>query len=354
MSQGTSLFKAGTLALLAFAGLTGCGGVQSATSAGSYAAHGVSFDYPPGWSQGPTGASAGCCRGQRLWSVAVSPNTVSSVDVRANRLSVVVTRLNLRVLLPSVVRQVRGSIRQGHGELLAGPQAITVGGMPGLRFGGTAKIHGTAFKVTLVAAFNGRTDYLIACASTPAQARAVRRGCAQVLRTFKVRKLFTAGAALVYRAHGVSFDYPPAWVEGTPGSSAGCRRCQSWAASVGLDAFNAVDVTPGRQGIRVTRKNLPEITPYATRTQRRQFRQAGGRLLAGPHAITVGEMPGLLYQGTANLHGTALQVTAAVVFNGTTNYTIACSSTPAKARAVQRACAQVLRTFKVTSRAVRA
>ena len=59
-------------------------------------------------------------------------------------------------------------------------------------------------------------------------------------------------------------------------------------------------------------------------------------------------MPGLLYRGTENLYGTAVKATEAVVFNGTTIYEITCTSTPSKARAVHRACAQVLRTFKVT------
>jgi hypothetical protein len=187
------------------------------------------------------------------------------------------------------------------------------------------------------------------CSSTPAKARAIQQACAQVLRTFKVSKLFTAGTALVYRAHGVSFDYSRSWAEGTVGGvPAGCGRCKSWATAVGPDQINGIQVIAHGHQPQVTRENLPGFTRFVTRFERRRFRQSGGRLLAGPRAITVGGMPGLLYRGTANLSGTALTGTAVMVVNGTTDYDIACTSTRAKARAVHRACAQMLRTFKVT------
>jgi hypothetical protein len=123
---------------------------------------------------------------------------------------------------------------------------------------------------------------------------------------------------------------------------------------VAPDAVNGVNVTAYRQSVLVKRKNLPAVAPFVTSKQRRLFRHFGGRLVAGPHAITVGEMAGLAYLGTGTLYGAAVHLTVVVAFNGTTSYTITCTSTRAKARAVHRACAQVLRTFKVTPRAVRA
>jgi hypothetical protein len=260
-----------------------------------------------------------------------------------------VTRQNLPTFTPTLIRDERGSFRHLHGQLIAGPHAITVGGMPGLRFAGTAKFHATAAKVTVVFAFHGTTEYAIACTSTPANARAVQQACTRVLRTFKVGKVFTAGAALVYRAHGVSFDYPPSWIEGAvPGVPAGCGRCKSWATAVALDRLNGIQVIATGHQPRVTRQNLPEAKPYVTRAERRAFRHLGGRMLAGPQAITVGGLPGLRYRSTEHLFGTAVKATAVVVFNGTTTYEIPCTFTPSKARAVQQACAQVLRTFTVT------
>ena len=227
MNHKPKVLTAGTLALLVLSGLTACASMtHGTTSPGTYAAHGVSFRYPRAWSAGRPGPWVGCCQSQELWSIAVGVDPVDSVDVTASRAGGVVTRQNLPALTPTLVRQERGQFRRRmHGELIAGPQAIAVGGMPGLRFAGTAKTHETAGKITVVLAFNGRTEYAIACSSTSAKASAVQQACAQVLRTFKVSKLSTAGAALVYRAHGVSFDYPPSWFEGTvPGVPAGCRR----------------------------------------------------------------------------------------------------------------------------------
>jgi hypothetical protein len=353
MNHKPNVFAAGTVALLAFAGLTACASMTQGTSSlRTYAAHGVSFRYPRGWSRFPPGPWVGCCRSHELWALAVGPsrgNAVDSVDVTASRPGGAVTRQNLPALTPTLVRQERSQFRQLNGELIAGPHAIAVGGMPGLRFAGTAKTHGVAGKVTAVLAFNGSTEYAIACSATSAKTRAVQLACAQVLRTFKVGKLFRAGAALVYQAHGVSFDYPPSWFEGgVPGVPAGCRRCKSWSAAVALDRLNGVEVIAHGHEPRVTRKNRPAFRSSVTRQLRRVFRQSGGRLLAGPRAISVRGMPGLLYRGNGNLFGTAGKSTEAVVFNGTTFYEISCTSTPAKARAVDRACAQVLRTFKVT------
>ena len=357
MNQKPSFFTAGTLALLAVSGLTACGGMSQGTaSPGTYAAHGVSFHYPRGWSRGTPRVTAGR-RSRRLWAVAVGRRAeramrgISSVDVTAGRLGdgLVVTRQNLPAVTAGLAHATRGQFRQLHGRLTAGPHTTTVGGMPSLRYAGTANIHGTAAKITLVRAFNDSTEYTIACTSTPAKAGAVRQACAQVLRTFKVSKLFTAGTALVFRAHGVSFDYPSAWVEGPPGGpSAGCRGCMLWATAVAPDPFNGVNVNAYRQSVVVTRKNLPAVARRETRGQRRLIRHLGGRLVAGPHVLTVGGMPGLAYLGTAKLYGAAVHLTVVVVFNGTTSYTITCTSTRAKARAVHRGCAQVLRTFKVT------
>jgi hypothetical protein len=201
----------------------------------------------------------------------------------------------------------------------------------------------------VVLAFNGSTEYAIACSATSAKTRAVWKACAQVLRTFKVGKLFRAGSTLVFQAHGVSFDYPPSWFEGTePGVPAGCSRCKSWSAAVALDRLNGVEVIAHGNQQRVTRNNQPAFRSSVTRHERRVFRQSDAKLLAGPRAITVGGMPGLLYRGNGNLFGTAGKSTVAVVVSGTTIYEIACTSTPSKANAVQQECAQVLRTFKVT------
>jgi hypothetical protein len=349
MFHKRSFFAAGTVALLAFAGMTACASMTQGTSSPrTYAAHGVSFRYPRGWHRGTPATSVGSTS-SRLWVVALTPGrgrTVNAVVVSASRTGVVATRQNLPVITPTVVRVRRRELRQLHVELTARPRAITVGDMPGLRFTGTGKIFGAAAKVTEFSAFNGSTEYNITCSATPAKAGAIQQACTQVVRSFKVSKLFTPGTALVYRAHGVSFDYPLSWAKGTV--PAGCARCKPWATAVGLDQINEIQVIAHGHQTRVTRRNLPQAKPYVTRAESRFYRHIGGRLLAGPQAITVGGLPGLRYRGTGNFDGTAVKDTEAVVFNGTTFYEIECTSTLAKANVVDRACAEVLRTFKVT------
>ncbi|MDR3035221.1 MAG: hypothetical protein LBV78_19355 [Kitasatospora sp.] len=147
-----------------------------------------------------------------------------------------------------------------------------------------------------------------------------------------------------YAGHGVSFRYPAGWLQGTPGGPAcGCQ----WATGVGLDPPDTIYIFGRRMGARVTAQNLSAVTPSVTRAVRGGFRLAGDRLLAGPQAITVGGMPALRFQGTKT-HPDG-QGTLTIVFNGMTRYDITGDSAPAKARAVQQGCAQVLRTFKARS-----
>ena len=188
MRHKTYLFRAGILAPLAIIWLPACGVVVTVAGPGVYSGHGISFDYPPGWRLGAPAVSVGCGQGQCLWSVSVVLDRINAVNVTASRLGVDVTAQNLPVLTPAVTQHARGNFRHLGGRLLAGPQAITVGGMPGLRFQGAAKVGGIASQVTVVVAFNGMTAYAFSCTWTPAKARAVQQACAQVLRTFTVRR----------------------------------------------------------------------------------------------------------------------------------------------------------------------
>ncbi len=187
MSHKTNFFKAGILALLAIFGVAACaaahgGGPGWRPGTGTYAGHGVSFRYPAGWHQTtPLGGGR-----PLLWTIGVGFDPPDSVYIAAHPTGTRVTAQNLSTFIPSVTRAVRLGFRHAGDRLLAGPQAITVGGMPGLRFQGTET--NPVGKDTLTIVFNGMTWYDITCAYTPAKARAVQRGCAQVLRTFKVSR----------------------------------------------------------------------------------------------------------------------------------------------------------------------
>jgi hypothetical protein len=85
-------------------------------------------------------------------------------------------------------RWLRRRPRRQWAALQSGPERITVGGLPGLRFQGATAVHGLLTEVTLVIAFNGTTQYEITCGHTQATAGEVAQACAQVIRTFKVSK----------------------------------------------------------------------------------------------------------------------------------------------------------------------
>jgi hypothetical protein len=186
MRHQVYLFRAGILALLAVVGLAACTVSLTVGRSGVYSAHGVSFDYPPGWRQASPATLTGCGQGQCLWSDGVALDRLDSVNVTASRLGARVTAQNLSAVTPSVTRYIGGDFRHLGGRLLAGPQAITVSGMPGLRFQGAAKVGGVAGQITLAVVFSGTTAYVISCSYTPAKARAVQQACAQVMRTFTV------------------------------------------------------------------------------------------------------------------------------------------------------------------------
>jgi hypothetical protein len=330
------------LAVLAVIGLSACN-KAAAGGAQTYRAHGVSFDYPAGWREGNPGAVVGCCNSDRLWAAAVGPDSADSIDVGAGRSSPSITAQNAGLAVPALDQYARSFFEQAGGSLQAGPERITMGGMPGIRFQGSARPHGIANEVTLVIAFNGTTDYWVTCAHTAAKAAEVQRACGQVVRTFKTSKAILAGGAQIYRAHGISFDYPAGWLEGSMGVTSG--QAPLWAAAFGLGPAAWMDIRAPRTVLTspVTAGNIGVITPSVVRAVRRLF-----TIQAGPERITIGGMPGLRFQGETTVHRVPTKITLVVAFNGTTQYELACGHTQATAREVTRACAQVIRTFKVS------
>jgi hypothetical protein len=69
---------------------------------------------------------------------------------------------------------------------LRGPQRITLGGLPGVRFQiGTYLPDGTPIQGILSYAFNGTTEYVTNCQTTRAGAAAIAAGCGRVVSTFR-------------------------------------------------------------------------------------------------------------------------------------------------------------------------
>jgi hypothetical protein len=80
-----------------------------------------------------------------------------------------VTAANFDSFIPTVGRVVGRGFEQNGGVLQAGPEKITVGGMPALQFRGTGQSSpGIAVGRTLTFAFRGTTFYEINCQHTRA------------------------------------------------------------------------------------------------------------------------------------------------------------------------------------------
>ena len=169
---------------LATAGLSAS---RLASSAGSQAfrGHGISFRYPGGWGEGRSTIAED--RTNRLWSLAVGPGTGADVVIiDSYRLTKVVGAGNLPSAAANLRHLIGGSLRQDGGAILRGPQRITLGGMPGVRFQvGTYLPDGTPIQSILNYAFNGTTEYVINCQTTRAGAAAIAAGCGQVVSTFR-------------------------------------------------------------------------------------------------------------------------------------------------------------------------
>jgi hypothetical protein len=59
-------------------------------------------------------------------------------------------------------------------------------------------------------------------------------------------------------------------------------------------------------------------------------------------------MPGVLFHASSDSGGSLRQGTLVFVFNGTMEYFVDCQYAPEAAASVQRACNQVLNTFRVS------
>jgi hypothetical protein len=98
----------------------------------------------------------------------------------------------------------------------------------------------------------------------------------------------------------------------------------------------------------VTAGDLSVVTPAITADVRRLAALAGGALQAGPQTIAVHGLPALEFQITGRTYsGGPFTSTLVLAFAGKTQYEINCQHTRAHAAQVARACAQVLRTFRV-------
>jgi hypothetical protein len=72
-------------------------------------------------------------------------------------------------------------------SVLPGSEKLTIDGRPGLRFRFLFKQGGKTIENTMVITFKGKTQYRIDCVYEK-RAAEIQRGCAEIVRTFKVEK----------------------------------------------------------------------------------------------------------------------------------------------------------------------
>ena len=345
--RAIALTAAAAMAALVTLTVGACSGATTAPGAPVYRAHGVSFDYPAGWQEEDLPASAAS---RLLWETEFGQGTGADlIAVEAFRLRIPVGAGNLAEASSQLEPTVRHFFAQEGGAMQAGSQQITVGGLPGLRFQGTGtEQDGTFIGNTLLFVFDGTIEYAINCQHTHANAGEMERACGQVMRTFTApRPPPPPTGTQSYQAHGVSFAYPAALHAGTLTGTVG-NGPQLWAASLALDAEDWIGIGADRLSAPVTAARLAAFTPAADNAAGRFFRQVGGVVQAGPQQITVGGLPALQFRGALTFRGIALKVTLAFAFDGTTQYFLYCAYTRAGAGQMERACGQVMRTFKVS------
>jgi uncharacterized RDD family membrane protein YckC len=154
---------------------------NSAGGTQTYQGHGVSFEYPAGWSSGvPQG---GATTGNLLWATSVAPGPAEGgVIVQGYRLKVPVTAQNIAAVVPGLARLLQRLGATLHGT----PQKATMAGLPGVQFHVSSDSGGTPSQGTLVFAFNGTTEYFVSCQYPPGFAANVQQACNQVVSTFRV------------------------------------------------------------------------------------------------------------------------------------------------------------------------
>jgi hypothetical protein len=154
---------------------------RSEACKGCYRGHGVSFKYPPPW-QKTEDASAPL---SDLWNVLLvlkKPSDFVQV-VGEGESEFGFPASNLAALRAYIVDQLKvfGFRVQARSEKL------TIDGRPGLRFRARLSKKAKPLEETVVITFEGKTLYRFECAHRE-RAAEVERGCAQIVRTFKVGK----------------------------------------------------------------------------------------------------------------------------------------------------------------------
>jgi uncharacterized RDD family membrane protein YckC len=153
----------------------------------TYQGHGIRFDYPGSWDEVELGSGGSEGGAQELWNAGVQPPGAGPYDlvrVYSYRLQSSVSPERVHASLGELTELARGSYGQHGGALVAGPQEMTIGGMPAVRFAGTAQMDGIRVTRTDLFVFTGTTEYQLICTAAANLRAEVDRACDQLQRSF--------------------------------------------------------------------------------------------------------------------------------------------------------------------------
>jgi hypothetical protein len=178
------------LVCLAFAACGGEGDDGGAAGGGgdkTFEGDGYSFTYPGEWDE-LEGEARFSQPGQQTTSVYFGPTEGANVlGLDAGRVGVSITEANVDEITDQFAAELDQVFRQAQGRITEGPTRLTVGGLPALRFEGSALNPDDVRVLSQVTAvFDGVTQYFLNCQFTPERAEEMQRGCEQVVESFQV------------------------------------------------------------------------------------------------------------------------------------------------------------------------
>jgi PsbP-like protein len=357
-----------TLAVVVLACLTvtACGGSNDTDASGedtdasdeggsgdedkTFEGDGYSFTYPADWSEktGEIEARAQAGSEQATSEVAVAPGEGQDlVLVEVGPTSPSITEDNIDHLEEEIARLVESLFQQGAGQVTAGPNRVTVAGLPALRFEGTGVTSDdVSVRSRLTLIYDGRNQFAVNCQFTPEGAEEIERGCDQILGSFQVEGGQQEGRDKTFEGDGYSFTYPGGWSQSGPAPLQGTDvPVLLFGPREGADRL-LVNVT--RAGLSITERNIDEVSAQFAGEVDQLFRRAEGRLTKGPTRLTVGGLPALRFEGSGvTPEGDRIRSQVTVVFGGRTQYFLSCEFTPEGAEEMKRGCDQVVESFQV-------
>lgn len=156
------------------------------------------------------------------------------------------------------------------------------------------------------------------------------------------------GNDTTFEGEGYSFSYPEDW-EQREGSGAASEvgNAVSSVAFAPAEGANGLTVSVYRLQDVVTEDNVNSLRAEVTAVTEQVFRQAEGRMTAGPNRVTIAGHPGFSAKGTAMTPaGNRVESQITLIFDGKTEYFLNCQFTADEAEEMQQGCRQVLESLE--------